>query len=323
MEESVSGMAVSDPDYPGATPVQGSAMTLTLVSLKAFGDFVIACQALRRIAPGPRAAPGLIAASHLRPLASAIGFEGARFIDVSEDNDVPAAFDIRRRGMLAALRSLVTLRRHLSENHDLGRYMFDRIGWRERFMVSAERRAALPEATNIYKAYEEAFEGSGYRLDIAPASSVWRGRTAVIVPASRLPAKTIPSSTIEALAQALSARGIVLETVLLEGDAVQVPASVTTRTIPRRFPALVECLRAADLVISADSLAAHLAEFFGVRCFVVSPQPNRYWLPASCLHSQGWCLFDDVDRFKKWLDAMAADGSTRSKQAVGDPRQPL
>lgn len=285
-------------------------MGLTFVSLKAFGDFVIACHALRLVRPGSAATPNMLAAEHLRPLASAIGFEEARFIAEDRSGDVPAAFDIRRRGWAAAVQSLVALRRELGELRGQGCYVFDRLGWRERWLVPAGRRAALPESANIYEAYAIALEGAGHVLDRVPTPAVKPIRSAVIVPASRLVAKTIPMATIEAVAKVLKARGVAVEVVLLEGDRAQVPVEVVSETIPRRFPALIERLKASDLVISADSLAAHLAEFHRIRCFVVGPRPNQYWLPGSCLRSDGWCLFDDIGRLAHWLELKSTTSSS-------------
>jgi len=277
-------------------------MGLTFVSLKAFGDFVIACQVLRRARSGTGGAPGMVAGAHLRPLASAIGFDGARFIDADGSGEVPAAFDVRRRGLAAAVRSLVGLRRQLAELADHDRYVFDRIGWRERCLVPPERRAALPASANIYEAYAMALQNAGHVIDAAPNDSGAPIRSAVIVPASRLAAKTLPAATIGALARALRAGGVAAQVVLLEGDHAQVPSDVSSATIPRQFEALIECLEGFDLVVSADSLAAHLAELQGIRCFVVGPRPNSYWLPASCLRSDAWCLFDDVGRLTEWVE---------------------
>jgi hypothetical protein len=47
------------------------------------------------------------------------------------------------------------------------------------------------------------------------------------------------------------------------------------------------------LVISADSLPAHIAEIKGFKPVVVSPIDNSYWLPQTSFHSGAWSLFED------------------------------
>ena len=298
-------------------------MGLTFVSLKAFGDFVIACHALRRVKRSKATAPAVVAGDHLRALASAIGFEKATFLTAERSGDVPAAFDLRRRGLAAGVRSLVSLRRQFAQLSGDGCYVFDRLGWRERFLVAKSARMALPESANIYEAYATALANAGHIIDDVPASSNLAIRSAVIVPASRLVEKTIPADTISAMAEQLTSRGIALEVLLLEGDRALVPTQLASTTIPRRFPALIERLKAFDLVISADSLAAHLAEFHGIKCFVVGPRPNRYWLPASCLRSEGWCLFGDVGCLTQWINAETAAHASGVPSVPGGRTPPV
>ena len=63
--------------------------------------------------------------------------------------------------------------------------------------------------------------------------------------------------------------------------------------VPRQFSLMANAVRAARVVISADSMPAHMAEYFGVPVFVMSPSPNAYWLPKSCIDSGRWSLFSD------------------------------
>lgn len=65
--------------------------------------------------------------------------------------------------------------------------------------------------------------------------------------------------------------------------------------VPRRFQAMADAVRSVDAVISADSMPAHMAEYFGSPVFVVSPVPNAYWLPLSCLTTDRWVLFNQLD----------------------------
>lgn len=272
-----------------------------VVSLKAFGDFVIACHSLRRLT---RQGPVILAGAHLRPLALALDVgEAVRFLPTGSSRDVPAAFDVRRRGWIEAVRSLLELRAALAAAQDGARLVFDRIGWREKFIAAAADHLALPDAPNIYSAYETHFANAGYelvpRLSALPATV----RSAVIVPASRVAAKTLSAETIRAVREQLIGAGVNTEVVVLEGDAVELPHTTTARQIPRTFESLIDCIRRTELVVSADSLAAHLAEYLGRRCFVVAPQPNIYWLPASCLASGGWTTFQEVLRLSSWLAA--------------------
>ena len=64
--------------------------------------------------------------------------------------------------------------------------------------------------------------------------------------------------------------------------------------VPRNFSAMANAIKKVDAVISADSMPAHMAEYFGVPVFVITPEPNRYWLPVSAFNNNFWCCFNDI-----------------------------
>jgi hypothetical protein len=281
-----------------------SSAPILVSALKAYGDFVIALISIRRLRQDPRRPkPVVLAGRHLQSLAKALGVEpDVRFIG-GDWTDVPAAFDVGQRGKVAAIRSLFDLRRRLGilEPSTL---LFDRIGLRETFIGARHARVGLPpHCENIYLAYERLFDRLGFLASPAPPANIGGGlRRAVIVPGSRVDRKTLPSDVIAALHSQLTASAIDSQVLLLEQESVHVPAHVPSVTLPRRFEALIEALSEADLVISADSLAAHLAEFSALPSFVVSPLENPYWLPRSSYLSRAHATFDDLGPLAAWLE---------------------
>jgi hypothetical protein len=84
-------------------------MGTTIVTLKAYGDFLIAYSAFLRARAVHQAADiQLIAGEHVRPLGLALGVPDAQvsYIGGSSLKDVPAAFDARRCGLWLACRSM-------------------------------------------------------------------------------------------------------------------------------------------------------------------------------------------------------------------------
>lgn len=284
----------------------------TVVCLKAFGDFVIACRAVRRVqGPSRSGAPRILAGAHLRVLAQALGVrENVAFVNTGSEQDVPAAFDIRRRGWVGAARSLLQMRSALTAARGDARLVFDRLGWRERIIAGSADSVGLPIATNIYSAYECLLSNAGYEIAAPAPASNGALRSAIIVPASRIGAKTLPAETIRSVLEQLAALGIQAEVILLEGDVVQMPPGMQARRISRTFEALIDRVRRSDLVVSADSLAAHLAEYLGRRSFVVAPRANIYWLPADSLRSEGWTTFDRTTRLSSWLAGVLLERPT-------------
>ena len=122
------------------------------------------------------------------------------------------------------------------------------------------------------------------------------------MPASRVTRKILPVNVIADLYQHLQDDAVSARVLLLEGEVVEVPPQVPIYRIERKFSALISALGHADLVVSADSLPAHIGEFLERPTFVVSPTPNPYWLPRDAYLLGGHGVFDDLSRLKPWLD---------------------
>ena len=277
----------------------------TIVTLKAFGDFLIAYSALLRArASDPAADIQILAGEHVRPLGLALDVQEAQvhYIGGSSLKDVPAAFDVRRRGLWAAWRSLAALRQAVHSAQPAHRQLvFDRLGVREHFICGGRPRLALPpEAPNIYLAYEARFLAGTAPAPRLQVEGVVR--RALIVAASRVPRKVLPREVIAQVHQQLADRGVVAQVLLLEGEQVEVPRSLGLVRVPRQFSALIASLRETDIVVSADSLPAHIGEYLGKPTFVISPAPNPYWLPRAAFLDGGHGVFGNLGNMEKWLE---------------------
>lgn len=281
-------------------------MNQTIVTMKAFGDFVIACSAARRA----QSAPGMdgltvVAGEHVRSLASALGLDRAvRFIGDDSWTDVPAAFDVRKCGVLSALKSLRDLRHRLDALPAGMELVFDHVGWRESFIGGGRSLRSLPVGSgNIYIAYDRLFESLGYKISAAQPERTHSVRDAIIIPGARMEYKKIPSRVIEEIATELEHRGVKTRVITLAGESIELPVGVHARRLPRSFDQLAAAVRASDLVVSADSLPSHLSEFLGTPIFVSTPVPNPYWLPRSAYLTNGWATFADLQPLRTWLDS--------------------
>jgi len=267
---------------------------LAFVSLKAFGDLVVLRTMLRRVRG---TAPAVVIGSHLVELFRALGDYPGECALIESGTDVPAMFDLRRRGLRSGLRSAASLRRRLQHaSIPLGATLvFDRIGWRERFIAGRRATAALPAAANIYTAYNGTglFEKDSIGSLIAPNKS--KVSSVGIFPASRIARKDVPRALVSDVADAAIECGLQPMVYVLEGERPDLEGlAQPLQRLPRTFAALVAAVRSVDLVISADSLPAHLAENSGVPVFVVTPTENRYWLPLTAYERNLWARFDQA-----------------------------
>ena len=270
---------------------------ISLVSLKSFGDFIIARWALQRLGTATSDV-SIIIGDHLIDLDAALGSYFATYYIRHCEGGVPAMYDIKKLGALRGIRSAFHLRYLFSELNLPSNSMliFDKTGLRERFVASAYPTRDLPKAQNIYLAYQQLLGlESGIASQPTSVGQSVLSKSVGIFPGSRVLAKNLPESVIKNLLHTCVIQGMRPTVYILDGEGANLPLSLKSVTIlPRRFDAMASAVRSVDAVISADSMPAHMAEYFGNPVFVVSPKPNQYWLPLSCIANNHWALFDDI-----------------------------
>lgn len=256
------------------------------LALKSFGDTVIACHHLRALA-SPE--DELVCAGHLRSLLVALGYPGAVSWLANGENGVPAFFDIRKHGVWAALKSATRLKRSILTTRSAGdSIVFDRLGWRQRYLAAGMPCEDVVAGThNIYLDYE-AFFGRVHP-GVVGCGCV-RGVVGIF-PDSRIAAKELPEPLVQAVSECLKAAGYDFR-VVRAGDGREIST----------FEGLVETVQSFSGIVSADSLPAHLAEYFGKPSFVFSPAPNPYWLPKSAYLNGNHSIFGaPLDGLQRWI----------------------
>jgi hypothetical protein len=286
--------------------------SFTFVSLKSFGDLVITRWAIERLAPIAAAKIRLLIGSHLVELNSALGeWPGTEVIEHGGGN-VPAFFAARQYGVRTAAANGLILRKALRRAFIPSEttLVFDRIKIRERFLAFGSNYTALPStASNIYQAYEDFLRPLVQASEPPPLNGATQSKPASLIgifPDSRIANKRMSAATVIAISRICNQSGIPYKVYLLEGEPSDLCGlDLNITAVPRHFASMINAVRGTTAVISADSMPAHLAEYFNIPVFVISPKPNVYWLPKSCFDLQNWSLFtnqlDDDQPFKKFL----------------------
>ena len=279
--------------------------SLSVVSLKAFGDFLIAYRSILAVERDSLTEGlGVIAGSYIDPLVKCLEASSSivKIINEIQFGDVPAAFDVRRKGGMAALRSLCELRCVLKKYSNNSVLLFDHLGWRERIIGSSAKKIGIAKTwPNIYLGYDNLFLSLGFSLRKAKVAMNNKSGIGIVVPSSRLERKTLDSNTIKTACGSLSAEGYNTFVLLMEGDSVVLPRGVQVLKIERSFQALKSVLTTASVVIAADSFPAHFSDFLDVPTFVLSRTPNLYWLPKGVYYSHAFSGFNDLGLLTEWL----------------------
>jgi ADP-heptose:LPS heptosyltransferase len=280
---------------------------MKIVSLKAFGDFVIAANAVSRINQSV-CETNILAGSHLKELAQALNIGNlVQFVDL-EENDVPGIFTLKKTGITTGLVSLLRVRHRLGRVEPSADLVFDRIGWREMFIGYGRKIHSLPKnSTNIYNAYSDFFKIHGIINETENSNKVTTVTEVTIIPGSRQPTKTIPDILIEKICEDVNRVGIRAKIVYLEGEKCSLRNRLDIEIIPRSFSALVNKVKGSSVVVSADSLPAHLCYYLNVPVFVFAPNIDfaRYWVPKSCITQDALAEFGEVTQLSKWLRSLA------------------
>jgi ADP-heptose:LPS heptosyltransferase len=287
-----------------------SLSTIAFASAKSFGDFVIAHSVLGRIETCAKYRVRLIACSHLKALNAILPNDVRVTLMDSGEERVPAIFDVKKYGAWAALQSAVSLRRRFQdiERHGDEVLAFDALGIRERF-IAGRWPVASPRArsANIYETYSRFLSDQDIPTAPPPPANAPAARSVGIFPESRLIEKRLGAPTVAAILNLTTRVGLAAKIFMLDGDVSALRGHPKAVTISRDFESLADAIRSVDSVISADSLPAHLAEYFGRPVFVASSAPNEYWLPQGCFRQKRWGVFGDEAQFSASLDKFLAE----------------
>jgi hypothetical protein len=283
--------------------------SIAVASAKSFGDFVIAHSVLRRVEQTARRRARLVACTHLEALSTVLSADVDITLVNSGEDRVPALFDVKKFGTLAAVRSALTLRQRFQtvERNDNEVLAFEALGVRERF-IAGHWPVIGPrtKSPNVYETYAQLFDDHGIRLSTDPPIPPDPIRSVGVFPESRLVAKRLTASTVALILERAARARVAARVFILEGDESLPSDFPAVARISRNFQSLADAIRSVDSVVSADSLPAHLAEYFVRPVFVASPAPNEYWLPLGCYLNARWASFGDESRLSASLDKFLA-----------------
>lgn len=272
------------------------------LQVKSFGDFVIATAAAERVAEDARDRVEIAIGTHLQALRDALASSVRTvFLDTKEAG-VPALFDLRKKGLAAATRSAFDLRQAIAGSalEPSTVMLLDRRSARERFILGGRRAATIHNARNIYAGYDQLMSEAGLRPRLPTARDHSVPLSAGIFPGSRLTEKNLPPDLVRDALAELERHGIPHKLFLLDGERPDLEASgLPFERVPRQFSAMCDAVSRCQLVVSADSLPAHLAERAGAEVFLFTPKPNEFWMPPSVFENRRWSLIGDPKRMDR------------------------
>lgn len=262
------------------------------LNLLSFGDNLISLSLLAKLRD--KSSVTIVGTALTERIAAFVPGLDIPIIVVSDQ--VPAFYDLRKRGARAAATELLAIRRALAQSsRDGDGFVFEKGGWRRYLLVGATGRrswAPVPRR-NVYEDRRDVLSAVFHEsipLETA-ARLVEPPRSVTINPASRVAAKAISRRTLTSIVTFLRQRSIdvcLIDPDQKHGDLQHVVSDYRTNTTLEQAVALVE---SCDLYIGADSLLVHVAYQRRTPALVLYNETNLYFAPPGVAEQGSYLEF--------------------------------
>lgn len=271
-------------------------MKKAIVFLRSFGDFTIAISVLRN--SGSHHDHVFYASVHLEPLyndlkASLSDFElNIQFIDFGIRKKIFGFFTNKHSIELHSLRELMKLRRWVRGMGSTELIFEQR---RKQWMIAPFLGRTYPyihrKSKNIYDSFLEHF-GVASDLLTFQAPPHHTIHKILVLPESRKKSKSFHPSFIHSLASSLMEKGFDVTTAFFKNIPTVPVGKLSTHD---SFADLISLIKEADLVITADSLPAHLSQLLNRPHFVCyETKPNPEWTTPYSRQTMSYGVLGDV-----------------------------
>jgi ADP-heptose:LPS heptosyltransferase len=279
------------------------------VSLKAYGDLVITKYFMNKIHKPHDFNIDHIISSHLSELYKYLNSDNlSSYLTLDAGSSIPGIYNFKKTKALDIFTGIIRLRASFSnlslQSSDI--IIFDRISFREKLLNLNCKISQLPLTDNIYLSYHKFFYDN---FNIIFNDSMEKKKQLIrnisIFPSSRVFKKQIPGNVINRTLDIIRSAGFKSTVYFVRGDVIPTGIKSDITLLDSSFSILGDAIKGSDIVISADSLPAHLAEFNSIPTFVLSFKDNHYWLPLSSFLG-GFCSnFDNINYENQLLNFLS------------------
>lgn len=272
----------------------------TIFFVRSYGDLIVAWYALQRAAcPWPAE---LVLSAHLQPLHAVLPETTLppqfrlRFVNLQIQHGLLAFFTNKFFFTAGCARELWQLRRVMQVD---GAVYVEQYRKRSLLQVLMGRRIqAIHQDGNIYDSYTRFFHAA--TVEQPGMVLAKRPLQLLLVPDSRKKDKTLPAALVQRIQNMHLQWGVDVTTAFFKRQA---GAPVSHAVVYHDFAQLVALVQQADMVVSPDSFAAHLAQLLGKPHWIFyNHRVNTEWLTpfAKTHHSYG--LFTNFEALPHFLN---------------------
>jgi len=199
-------------------------------------------------------------------------------------DSVPSFYDLRKRGIGAAVRDALAVRRSIVRLTARGDgLILEKDGWRGRLLTrSAGRRSWAPaRRRNVYEDRRDVLAlVLGEEISLEPVARPGRAPTSVTInPASRMRDKAIAPRVLASIVAYLRRREVAVRLIDPEKEHGALRSEVNSYHTGTTLEEAVALVDASDLYMGADSLLVHFAYHRRTPVIVLYNETNLYFAP--------------------------------------------
>lgn len=285
----------------------------TLLLLRSYGDLVVALGTYAAH-PQPRQME-LVASVHLKPLYDALcdasllaRVPAVHFEDFGIRHQILGCFTDRYLMRMSSLKELRSLGVYLKTNFATGDRIFmeqtARLPLAQFFTGVSLAGAVHNGKQNIYQAYQ-AFWGGASHANETTNPSMPTIQNVLLLPGSRKKIKVLPISLVQELVALEQTAAVQIRVAGLPTEIEQIPGNPL---VYRDFSTLIDYMKAADFIISADSLPAHLAQLMCKPHWILyNSSINHAWLTPYAATHQCCGTFADSSKLMHFIGSKKTD----------------
>ncbi len=293
-----------------------------LFFLRSYGDFIVGLIALKNN-KGPHLL-NVYASKHLQPLYESLP-DGSKpevnmhFVDLGIHNAIMGCFTNRFLFSLTGVKELIALRRSVKSINNGGAiktwYLEQ---YRRKFLpalFAGTHFESIHHHGNIYDSYRSFFKQSYYHAGDR-TSKKEKQPVIIVFPDSRKAEKKLPLTLIDKISVSCEDRCIcrIADFATFKGyesgngnvhyakDISPAEKKIVNEVSYHNFAELIALIQAADFIISADSLPAHLAQFLNKPHWILYNQKtNIEWITPYAQERGTYSCFHEFEKLALFL----------------------
>lgn len=270
------------------------------LSLKGFGDLVVLTSALR-IAPQTLEVEVIIS-ERLLEMAKVLMPPKVLLSSLASIHGPLPLYNLKNKSY-QLFDGISDLRKAVKQRANNGSSLvLDRFSYRNELLFHSIPHSYLPRTNNIYLSYALEFGEQEPIASLVKATN--KIDSVIIFPFGSSEDRSMSKELIENLCNLFLVRNVAVKIVCHETDRVRIPANLVKNCVFfQSSDELIGLIKESQLVVSVDTVAIHLANYFDIPTFVVSDGWHFFIPPRVLIErrlyqtSQAKSLHDDLDFF--------------------------